>query len=58
MSVDTSYRTEDPTILNLRECRGIFHVRAIFHIANVMPPADRCSISRLPVQFWWFWRPS
>ena len=45
------YRTEEPTIINLRDCRRGFHFRAIFYIANVMPPADRCSISRLAVQF-------
>ena len=56
MSVDTPYSTEYPTIVNLRDCRRCFHFRAIFHIANVMPPADPCSISRLAVQFRWFWR--
>ena len=56
MSVDTPYSTEYQTIVNLRDCRRCFHFRAIFHIANVMPPADPCSISRLAVQFWWFWR--
>ena len=58
MSVDTPYSTEYPTIVKFRDCRRCFHFRAIFHIAIVMPPADRCSISRLAVQFWWFWRPS
>ena len=37
MSVDTPYRAEDPTIVNLRDCRRGFHFRAMFHIANVMP---------------------
>ena len=57
MSVDTPYSTEYPTIVKFRDCRRCFHFRAIFHIAIVMPPADRCSISRLAFQFWWFWRP-
>ena len=56
MSVDTPYRTEYPTIANLRDCRRCFHFPAIFHIANVMPPADPCCISRVAVQFRWFWR--
>ena len=51
MSVDTSCKTEDPTIVDLRDCSRGFHFCAIFHIANVMPLADRCSISRLAVQF-------
>ena len=51
MSVDTPCKTEDPTIVDLRDCRRGFHFRAIFHIANVMPLADHCSISRLAVQF-------
>ena len=51
MSVDAPYRTEDPTIVNLRDCSRGFHFRVIFHIASVMPPADHCSISRLAVQF-------
>ena len=56
MSVDTPYSTKYPTIVNFRDYRRCFHFRAIFHIANVMPLADRCSISRPAVQFWWFWR--
>ena len=51
MSVDTPCKAEDPTIVKLRDCRRGFHFCAIFHIANVMPLADRCSISRLAVQF-------
>ena len=51
MSVDTLCKTEDPTIVDLRDCSRGFHFCAIFHIANVMPLADRCSISRLAVQF-------
>ena len=51
LSVDTPCKTEDPTIVNLRDCNRGFHFSAIFHIANVMPLADRCSISRLTVQF-------
>ena len=45
------YRREDPTIVNVRARRRGFRSRAIFHIANVMPPADCCSISQLAVQF-------
>ena len=45
------HRTEDPTIVKLRDRRRGFHFRAIFHIANVMHPADRCSISQLAIQF-------
>ena len=48
MSVDAPYKTEDPTIVNLRDCSRGFHFRAIFH---VMAPVDRCSISSLVVQF-------
>ena len=51
MSVDTPCKTEDPTIVDLRDCSRGFHFCAIFHIANVMPLADRCSISRLGVEF-------
>ena len=57
-----SSKTEDPTIINLRDCSRGFHFCAIFHIADVLPLPDRCSVSRLAVQFpwsfWWFWRPS
>ena len=57
-----SRKTEDPTIVNLRDCSGGFHFCAIFHITNVIPLGDRCSMSHLVVQFpsglWWFWRPS
>ena len=41
-----SCKREDPTIVNLCDCSRGFHFCAIFHIANVMPRADRCSISR------------
>ena len=51
MSVETPSKTEEPTIVNLRDCSRGFHFCAIFHIANVMPLADRCSISRLAVEF-------
>ena len=51
MSVDAPYKTEDPTIVKLRDCSRGFRFRAIFHVANVMPPVDRCSISRLAFQF-------
>ena len=51
MSVDTPCKTEDPTIVDLRDCSRGFLFCAIFHIANVMPLADYCSISRLAVQF-------
>ena len=51
MSVDTPCKTEDPTNVNLHDCRRGFHVCAIFHIANVVPLADRCSISHMAVQF-------
>ena len=51
MSVDTPCKTEDPTIVDLRDCSRGFNFCAIFHIANVMPLADRCSMSRLAVQF-------
>ena len=50
MSVDTSCKTEDPTIVDLRVCSRGFHFCAIFHIAKVMPLADLCSISRLAVE--------
>ena len=46
-----SWKTEDPTIVNLRECSRGFHFCAIFHFANVMPLVDRCSISRFSVVF-------
>ena len=46
-----SCKTEDPTIVNLRDCSRGFHFCAIFHIANVMPLADRCSISRFSLVF-------
>ena len=46
-----SSKTEDPTIINLCDCSRGFHFCAIFHIADVMPLPDRCSISRLAVQF-------
>ena len=36
MSVDTPCKTEDPTIVNLRDCSQGFHFCAIFHVANVM----------------------
>ena len=42
-----SSKTEDPTIINLRDCSRGFHFCAIFHIADVMPLPDRCSILRL-----------
>ena len=64
MSVDIPCKTGDPTIVNLRDCSRGFHFCAIFCIANVIAPAERCSISRLVVQFqsgrsvWWLWRPS
>ena len=51
MSVDTPCEREDPSIVNLGNCSGGFHFCAVFHIANVMPLGDRCSISRLAVQF-------
>ena len=51
LSVDTPCKTEDPTVANLRDCSRGFHFCAIFPIANVMPLADRCSISRLAAQF-------
>ena len=51
LSVDTPCKTEDPTVVNLRDCSRGFHFCAIFHITNVMPLADRCSISRLAVHF-------
>ena len=51
MSVDTPCKTGDPTIANLRDCSRGFHFCGIFHVANVMALADRCSISRLAVQF-------
>ena len=46
-----SCKTEDATIVNLRDCSRGFHFCAIFHIANVMPLADRCSISRFSLVF-------
>ena len=46
-----SCKTEDPTIVNLRDCSRGFYFCATLHIANVMPLADRCSISRLAVHF-------
>ena len=46
--VDTLRRS---FIVNLYDCRRGFHFCTIFLIANVMPPAHRCSISRLAVQF-------
>ena len=46
-----SCKTEDPTIVNLRNCSRGFHFCAIFHIANVMPLADCCSVSRLSLFF-------
>ena len=51
MSMDTPYRAEDPTIVNLRDRRRGFHFRAMFHIANVMPLADRCFNSRLLIPY-------
>ena len=51
MSVDTPCKTEDTTIANVRDCSRGFHFCAIFHVANVMPLADRSSISRLAVHF-------
>ena len=49
-----SCKTEDPTIVNLRDCSRGFHFCAIFHIAKVMPLADRCSISPLPVKSFFY----
>ena len=46
-----SWKTEDPTIVNLRDCSRGFHFCAIFHFANVMPLADRCSISRFSLVY-------
>ena len=47
-----SCKAEDPTIVNLRNCSQDFHfLRHIFHIANVIPLADRCSISRFSLVF-------
>ena len=46
-----SCKTEDPSIVNLRDCSRGFHFCVIFHIADVMPLADRCSISRFSVVF-------
>ena len=37
-SVDVPYKTEDPTIVNLRDFRRGFNFPAIFHITNGMPP--------------------
>ena len=56
MSVDTSGKTEDLIIVSLRERSRGFHFCAKFHIADVMSLADRCSISCLAVQLWWFRR--
>ena len=50
-SVDTPCKTEDRIIVDLRDYSRGFHFYAIFHIANVMPLADHCSISRLAVKF-------
>ena len=46
-----SCKTEDPTIVNLRDCSRGFQFSAIFHIANAMPLADGCSISRFSLVF-------
>ena len=51
MSVDTRCKTKDPTVVKLRDCGRGFHFCAIFCIANVMPLADRCSISRFNLVF-------
>ena len=51
MSVDTPCKTEGPNVVDLRDCSQGFDFCAIFHISNVMPLADRCSISRLSVEF-------
>ena len=46
-----SSKREDPTIVNQRDCSRGFQFCAIFHIANVMPLVDRCSISRCSLVF-------
>ena len=46
-----SCKTEDPSIVNLRDCSRGFHFCAIFHFAYLMPLVDRCSISRFSVVF-------
>ena len=58
MSVDTPYKTEDPTILNLCDCsRGTVNMVKVFifvpsfTLLTSCPRAYRCCTSRVAVQF-------